>query len=238
MVSSETTHSENLPSRTRNSLSPLAADRFRSQSPLLQTGSSLDHPPVPKLEDLSDEELVARCKSELPHDIRSYEELVRRYESLIFGFCHRSIGSIDDAEEICQDAFLRIFHKIHQFEGRSSFKTWLFRIVVNLCSSRKAALAKRRTRSEIVTEELTNRAHSDSMAHSLEDLSDNLQEAMNRLDEKNREIILMKYVSGLQLDEIAAILSLKISATKMRLYRARDELKAAYQMISQTEVAA
>lgn len=106
-----------------------------------------------------------------------------------------------------------------------------------MCSSRKATLAKHRTRAAILTGELTTQIHSDSVTPCLDDISDQLQEAINRLDEQNREIILMKYVSGLQLDEIASILKLKLSATKMRLYRARDDLKNAYLTITQSELA-
>ncbi len=62
---------------------------------------------------------------------------------------------------------------------------------------------------------------------------------MSRLDEKKREIIILKFVTGLQIEEISTILSLNLSATKMRLYRARDELKEAYtQLSSHTELAA
>lgn len=233
MVSSEISYSSGTPSRF--SQNALMGDRAGSTTPFSTTSTTSTEV---NYAELTDEELVALCKQEIPTITQGYEELVRRYESLIYGFCRRSIGTDDDAEEVCQDAFLRVFHKIHQFEGRSSFKTWLFRIVVNMCSSRKAALAKRRIRSEVVTEELTSRVHSGSVTPNLDDLSDNLRLAMDRLDEKNREIIIMKYVSGLQLDEIAAVLKLKLSATKMRLYRARDELKTVYLQTTNTQLAA
>ena len=104
---------------------------------------------------IADETVVTRCQAELPDCLDSYRELVRRYEGLVFSTCMKMLGNIQEAEEVSQDAFLRVFHKLHQFEGRSAFKTWLFRIVYNLCLGRRKTLATRRERMESVSEEIT-----------------------------------------------------------------------------------
>jgi hypothetical protein len=75
------------------------------------------------------EQLVARCQAELPDTLDAYLQLVGRYENVVFSTAMRMLGQAQEAEEVSQDTFLRVFHKIHQFEGRSTFKTWLFRIV-------------------------------------------------------------------------------------------------------------
>ena len=67
---------------------------------------------------------MAICQDELPYKLDAYREIVRRYESIVYNPSVKMIGSVPDAEEVCQDAFLRVFHKLHQFEGRSAFKTW------------------------------------------------------------------------------------------------------------------
>ena len=180
------------------------------------------------LSNLSDEELVDRCKVELPEKLDSYEELIGRHRALVFNYCVKLIGNRNDAEEICQDAMLRVFHKIHQFEGRSSFKTWLFRIVSNMGLNRRGSLARSRDRVSLFAEEIATQERASFHDVGTEDVAENIQKAMARLDDEKREIINLKFVSGYRIEEIADMLNLKLSATKMRLYRARDELKNAY----------
>ena len=113
---------------------------------------------------------------------------------------------------------LRVFHKIHQFEGRSSFKTWLFRIAFNMCLNRRGTLARRRDRISLFADEVATQERATLDDAGTDDVAANIQKAMTRLDEEKREIINLKFVSGYQIEEIAQILNLKISATKMRLY--------------------
>ena len=113
-----------------------------------------------------DGDLVARCKAELPHNTDAYRELLRKYESMVYSTCYRMLGDKLEAEEATQDAFLRIFHKIHQFEGRSTFKTWMFRIVYNICMTRRRKLATKREREETVGDEMiarTREVHREAM---------------------------------------------------------------------------
>lgn len=186
----------------------------------------------------SDFSLVERCREELPHNLDAYNELVRRYESLVFNTCAKMIGNRADAEEVCQDAFLRVFHKLHQFEGRSSFKTWLFRIVFNMCLNRRGQLARRKDKNTQFADEVHVQAHATITDAGTEDLSEAVQEAMATLDEEKRRIVVMKFVSGLTLREIAGVLELELSATKMRLYRSLDEFKAAYLRVINRSAAA
>ena len=176
----------------------------------------------------SDEVLVARCRVELPHKMDAYEELVRRHEPLVFNTCAKMIGNRADAEEVCQDAFLRVFNKLHQFEGRSSFKTWLFRIVFNMCRYRRGQIARRKTRDLQFAEEVIVQAGAAKTEEKSWDLSECVRAALNTLDEDKRRIVVMKFVSGLSIREISEVLGLELSATKMRLYRTLDQLKASY----------
>jgi len=89
-----------------------------------------------ELDQLPDEELVELCKEQLPHELAAYRVLVQRHEGLVYNLCMKFLGSPEDAEEVAQDSLLQVFHKIHQFEGRSAFKTWLYKIVHNFCRNR------------------------------------------------------------------------------------------------------
>lgn len=183
---------------------------------------------VDGLEDLSDAEIVALCKKELPEDLTAYRELLRRYEGLVLNTCTKVIGSRGDAEEVAQDALIQVFHKIHQFEGRSQFKTWLYKIVHNYCRNRVSKIIRKREVSEAY-EEHTVKNTPDREGEDLEEqLSSVVQEAISKLKDADREVIVMKFMSGLTIQEIADVLEIGLSAAKMRLYRALDAFKEVY----------
>lgn len=181
--------------------------------------------------DVSDDvDLVARCQEELPDCTDAYLELLHKYEPMVYGTCLRMLGNVQDAEETCQDAFVRVFHKIHQFEGRSAFKTWLFRVVYNFCMTKRRNLATKRERSTKIHEEITQEAEA-LQANQLAEESahkEAVQNALGKLSDDDREVIVLRFFSELSLEEIADVLDLKLSATKMRLYRALDRFKEIY----------
>lgn len=183
---------------------------------------------VAGLENLSDEELVAKCQQELPHDLTHYREILRRYEGLVFNTCQRMLGTREDAQEVSQDALIQVFHKIKQFEGRAQFKTWLYKIVQNYCRNRIAKLARRREGRNAYEEHSDILIADSDESAKKEELSEHVQAALDKLKESDREIVVLKFMSGLTLQEIAEVTELGLSATKMRLYRALEAFKDAY----------
>jgi len=180
------------------------------------------------LEELSDAEIVALCKKELPSDLTSYRELLRRYEGLVYNTCAKYIGSKQDAEEVAQDALIQVFHKIHQFEGRSAFKTWLYKIVQNYCRNRISKLARKREGREAYQKQVGEEeaAHVEVTKSSL--LAEQVESSMNKMKEKEREILVMKFTTGMTIQEISEVMDIGLSAAKMRLYRALDSFKILY----------
>ena len=178
----------------------------------------------------ADAELIARCKAQLPHNTDAYLELLKKYEGMVFNTCYRMLGDKLEAEEATQDAFLRIYHKLHQFEGRSTFKTWMFRIVYNFCMTRRKKLATKREREETVGDELiarTDLIHREAMGPDA-DNSEYVHLALNELRDEEREVITLRFITDLSLEEMSEVLGLKLSATKMRLYRAMEKFKEVY----------
>ena len=185
------------------------------------------------IEALTDEELVARCQVELPYDVQSYRELLRRHQPLVFNTCRRRLGSEQDAEEVCQDAFLQVFHKIGTFEGRSTFKTWLYRVVYNLCVDRQRKLARQRKSDTSVAEQIADIENIRSETRGTGAVEDEVNAAIAKLREEDQEIIVMRFVTGLSISEIAETLEVKLSAAKMRLYRAQEQFKKHYDAIKE-----
>lgn len=185
------------------------------------------------LQELSDEELVKICQEQLPHELQAYKVLVQRYEGLVYNLCMKFLGSPEDAEEIAQDSLLQVFHKIHQFQGRSAFKTWLYKIVHNFCRNRISKIIRKRevqeSYEEHAKEELPNSSFEDKRN---EEKSAYIQEALDKLKPKEKEIIVYKFISGMTLQEIADVTDVGVSAAKMRYYRALESFKEAYERVS------
>jgi len=188
------------------------------------------------IQDLDDAALVAQCQAELPNDLTAYREIVRRYEGLIYNTCRRVIGTPEDAEEVTQDALLQIFHKIHQFQGRSSFKTWLYKIVHNYCRNRISKIIRKREGQNTFEEQAGNDEEDLDVRERQEAVSEAVEEALGKLKKPEREIIVLKFMSGLTLQETADVLGVKLSAAKMRLYRALESFKEAYSRVENAPV--
>jgi len=182
------------------------------------------------LADLSDAELVALCQARLPDDTRAFRTLVRRYQQKVFATCYRIMGNHQDAEELTQEVFLKVYQSLGRFEGRSTFSTWLYAIAVNACRN---AIRKRERRAPIsditideLDEVLPGRALDPRDVFSARERSERLQSALDALDDDSRAILVLREIDGLPYREIAEILKLSLSATKMRIHRARHAWRA------------
>ena len=188
-------------------------------------------PEISDLSEMDDASLVKLCQEQLPDNLTAYRELVKRYEGLIFNTCRRVIGTSEDAEEVTQDTLLQIFHKLHQFQGRSSFKTWLYKIVHNYCRNRISKLARKREGQNAYEDHAADDEEDRDANQRRAALSQAVEEALGKLKESEREVIVLKFMSGLTLQETADVLEVKLSAAKMRLYRALESFKEAYSRI-------
>ena len=184
------------------------------------------------LTELSDEELVAICNQELPETTRAYRVLIRRYEGLIYNTCLKLLGNPQDAEEVAQDTFIQLFNKLHQFQGRSTFKTWLYRIVHNYCKNRISKQIRQRKGREAIKEYADHFLADTYDESESTERSELVNTTLNTLKPRDKEIIVLKFMSGLTIEEIAEVLDIGLSACKMRLYRALDSFKASFERVS------
>lgn len=183
------------------------------------------------LEDLDDETLVKICQAQLPDNLTAYREIVRRYEGLIYNTCNKILGSREDAEEVAQDTLLQIFHKLKQFQGKSSFRTWLYKIVHNYCYNRVSKIIRKREGQAKLENEHSDEEEDRDVILQKQELAQAVEDALAKLKESEREIIVLKFMSGLTLQETAESLGVGLSAAKMRLYRALESFKKAYERL-------
>jgi len=185
---------------------------------------------------LTDEELVQLCQQRGNRDDRPFQELMRRYQRLVWRVCYRFMGNGDDAEDLTQEVFFKVYRNLASFEGRSTFKTWLYRIAINTAQNELRARARRPQESET---ELETAAEFIPMPETVEETvlekgkSERLAAAFASLRPEDVQILHYKDVEQKQYDEIAALLGIGLSATKMRVQRARLSLQAIYQQLSE-----
>ncbi len=167
-------------------------------------------------------------------DIAAFEELVRRYDRNVFRIAQHITQNREDAEDVVQDAFLKAYQNLGQFQGQSKFYTWLVRIAVN-----EALMRLRRRRPErMVSLDEDVKTEEDSMPREIADWTPNPEQQYNQAELKDiltrtiqglpasfRTVFVLRDVEGLSTEETADALGLSIPAVKSRLLRARLQLR-------------
>jgi RNA polymerase sigma-70 factor (ECF subfamily) len=186
----------------------------------------------------SELDLIERAKA---GDERAFTELYHRYRQTVYNFSYNVCHNKDYAEEVVQDTFINVYRKLHQYDGRAKFSTWLYSIVVNNCQ-----MHNRRTRLEQATisiEELgapTEDTERSQELHATEDLrpdtalltqelEEALHQALQKLPLDYRLPHILRELEGLSNEDAATVLGLSLPAFKSRLHRARAFIRTALQ---------
>jgi RNA polymerase sigma-70 factor, ECF subfamily len=153
----------------------------------------------------------------------AYGILVSRYRDSYARFAARMLGSLEDADDALQLAFLRAFRNLGQCRDPERFGSWLYQIVVNECRT----LAARRTRRErrMIRDDATMDGASTDHPAGNAALRDEIQYALDRLETSQREAFLLRHVEGLGYEEISELTGVGVSALKMRVKRAAERLR-------------
>jgi RNA polymerase sigma-70 factor, ECF subfamily len=180
-------------------------------------------------QDLPDEEIVALCQK---GEGRLFEVLVRRYMEKAFRIALDFTHDTEEAKDLSQDAFLRAFSRIKQFDGRSSFYTWFYRLVVNLC------LDHTRRKGRVIWERLERETDGSSETVELVDSSSTpdevaiAQEAKRRADltlkampNKQRTAFLLRNHQGLSIPDIAKVMKTTEGTVRVYIHRAVAALR-------------
>lgn len=181
-----------------------------------------------------DRELVEKSQA---GDKEAFNSLVIKYQAKVFNLSYRMLGDYQEANDISQEAFIKLYFSIKEFRGESNLYTYLYRIVANLCKNRVRGLMRRRkveARSlddviETDDGELRNEPISSSPSPREELDRKNkqvlIQKAIDSLAYKFREAIVLRDVQQLSYREICDVLDISIGTVKSRVHRAREFLK-------------
>ena len=173
--------------------------------------------------ELSDEELVERARVELFHVTPADEELMRRYQRTLFNVCARYLNNERDADDVCQEVMLKVLYGLKNFEGKSKFKTWLYSITYNECITQYRKDRRKRRLSDALALEPNDEASEESDPKA-EDQG-GLDRWLVQVNPIDREILVLRFVAELEFQEIADIMNMGLSATKMRYKRVLDRLR-------------
>lgn len=177
------------------------------------------------MSDADDWALVARART---GDMGAFAALVRRYEAPIIHFCQRMCGSLQDAEDLGQEAFVRLFRHLPRLEPQARFSTVMFGIARNLALNHLRDTGRRgRGRTEPLEGlPLAVPAGESPEAHArITETEALVARGIAMLSEEHREVIILRDVDGLDYDAIAQVVGCRKGTVKSRLSRARDHLR-------------
>lgn len=189
---------------------------------------------------LSDEELVRLSQSRGSRDERPFQELLQRHRQMVWRVCYRFVNNFEDAEDLTQQVFFKVFRSLSGFEGRSSFKTWIYRIAINTSQNELRRRSRRPPESEAELEviaEFIPGYDSPEQAWLAKMESALLVEAFKQLRPSEQHVLVLKDLEEQQYTDIADSLKISLSAAKMRVQRARVALRQAYLELTQPEEA-
>jgi RNA polymerase sigma-70 factor (ECF subfamily) len=173
--------------------------------------------------------LVQRCAA---GDESACAELVAEHQRMVLQLGMSLLGDRDEALDLSQEVFLRVFRTIHRFHGQSGLRTWIYRIAVNQARNRHR-LWRRRHRADHVSLDEHVVAHGAPMSTgpppervlALEELAKILQQAVDRLPFEQRTVVVLREIDGLSYEAIASSLGVTLATIKSRLTRARQTLR-------------
>lgn len=184
------------------------------------------------MDSLSSEELVRWCQRTLPDDTRAFEYLVMRYKGRVYATTYRLMGNHHEAEDQAQEVFIKVFRNLKTLHDPALLSAWITRIAINTCMD---AIARQQRRPTMVplapighdgeVEEETR--YVDTHIPTPEEavlrleVRQCLEKAMLHLDGSAREALILRDVDDYSYQEIADILTIGLSAVKMRIHRAR-----------------
>jgi len=162
-------------------------------------------------------------------DHAAFDQLVTVHQDRIARLVHRLLGWPSDVDDVVQDVFVDALRNLHRFDGRSSVLTWLTRLTLNRCRThqRKQWIRLSFLRSKRANMGAAGSASESDTSNSVitQETIHQVHAAIRQLNQKDREVIVLRYLEELPIDRIAKTLSLSRGATDVRLSRARQRLE-------------
>jgi RNA polymerase sigma-70 factor (ECF subfamily) len=176
--------------------------------------------------------LIQRCAA---HDEDACAELVSEHQRMVYQLSLNLLNDHNEALDLSQEVFLRVFRTIHSFRGQSSLRTWIYRIVINQARNRQRWWRRRHRSQQVSLDEhiemhgeLPERTDGSSPDRVLgrKQLAERIRTALDRLPFDQKSAIVLREIDGLSYEEIGYSLGIAVGTVKSRLARAREGLRA------------
>jgi len=175
--------------------------------------------------------LIEQC---LKGQQSSFSELIDEYKNMVFSLSYKMTNSLEDAEDISQEVFIRVYKSLYNFNPNYKFSTWLYQITLNICRDRFR-------KGKIPSVSLDTPLNKDDQKDLRSIIPDNqnnpediimgveqtnfINDLITSLPLKYREVIILRHLKDLSYDEMSKILNISLGSVKTRLFRARELLK-------------
>lgn len=159
-------------------------------------------------------------------DLKAFETIYRETSSFVYNVAFRVINNKEDTEEVVQEVFLTVHHKLKEFRFESSFKTWIYRVTVNHAINMAKKMSKIRDKAMVYDEQI----HPVPVAAEIENKMERehsegiVGELLNAINPDQRACVVLRNIEGLSYEEIAKTLKININTVRSRLKRAREKM--------------
>ena len=201
-----------------------------------------EQPRVTTRVDHKSTEEAALVKRVQARDELAFREIVERYQAKVFSIIYGILRNHNDAEDIAQQVFSKIYFSIQNFDFRSSLLTWIYKITVNECYDylRKKRVRKLVYESDFSEEDAMMMENSGAVAEAAPAVDETLArrdlaaKLLSKISEEDRNLILLKEVEGHSVEELSQMTGMNENTIKVKLFRARQKLVKAAQRLGRT----
>jgi len=167
---------------------------------------------------------------------RAFNELVLKHKNKVFNICYRYTGHYEDADDVAQEVFVKVYKSLKTFRFQAAFTTWLYTVTINTCKNKVSGARYRFFKSifgfnkqyandENADIEFGDEKYSPRQTSETKEKMNIIQTAINSLKSTQKEIVILRDIEGLSYSEISKITGLKTGTVKSKISRARELLK-------------
>ncbi len=174
------------------------------------------------MNNLSDNTIIEASEG----NVESFEDIYKAYSDFVYNVAFRVVNNMDEAQEVTQEVFITVYHKLKSFKFKSSFKTWIYRITINSAIN----FAKKRSKEQSRIAEFNDK---NEFNRTVDFVSEKIEEEQHEkvistlleaLNPDQRACVVLRSIEGLSYQEIAKSLNININTVRSRLKRAREKL--------------
>lgn len=164
-------------------------------------------------------------------DIESFEKLIKNYQLYAYNIAYRILGNEEDAKDATQEALIKVYKSINKFEMKSSFSTWLYRIVVNTAKDQLKSRGAEKYSidddedSEKPKLEIADQSFNPEKVYEKNESSKILHQSIGKLPQESRIALVLRDIQGFTYEEISEMITVPIGTVKSRIARGRSQLK-------------